>query len=452
MGSMTKKSSYWISSGKFTLLERLSLLFTGILNFYLLVRVMDKEDYGTWIIFLTITTLLDTARNGFFQNPLIRFLNNGEETPEQKIKIQYTSFILNLGLSTAFALLMLLVMYPISIAWDNSELFTLFLIYLGTNIVHSFLFHFEYILKANFRFKGSFLAVLIRGISLIVIISYYFITKTHLPIWLLAVYYSISAFIGVIFSYFFVRDIFVIGKSFDRVWARQLFGYGSYTLGSNISAVLLRYIDTWMLGIFISPVAVAVYNVAIRIANLFEVPSMAIASMLFPKAVQQAKEKGDKAFKDLYEKSVAVIILLVFPFVILAITFSDQIILLLAGEEYMETANILKVTMLYGLIIPLNKQMGILLEAIGKAKKNMLFVARNAAINFVLNAIAIPIYGTIGAAYATLATMLIAAVLNQVYMAKHFNVEFLSLPKYLKMYTFMIFSRLKSLSTGIGKQ
>jgi lipopolysaccharide exporter len=448
---MTKNNSYWISSGKFTLLERLTLLSTGIINFYLLVRVMNKEDYGIWIFFLTVTTLLDTARNGFFQNPLIRFLNNGDETPEQKIKIQYTSFLLNLGLSTAFSALLLLIMYPVSLAWKNSELFKLFLIYLGTNIVHSFLFHFEYILKANFRFKGSFLAVLVRGISLIIIIAYYFITKTHLPIWLLAVYYSISAFFGVIISYFFVRDIFKISRNYDRIWAKQLFGYGSYTLGSNISAVMLRYIDTWMIAFFISPVAVALYNVAIRIANLFEVPSMAIASMLFPKAVQEAKEKGEAAFKELYEKSVAVIILLVFPFVILVISFSDQIIYLLAGKEYMETANILKVTMLYGLIIPLNKQMGILLEAIGKAKKNMLFVARNAAINFILNTIAIPLYGTIGAAYATLTTMLIAAILNQIYMAKNFNVEFLSLPRYLKVYSFMIINRLKSLSTGVDK-
>jgi lipopolysaccharide exporter len=448
---MTKNNSYWISSGKFTLLERLSLLSTGIINFYLLVRVMNKEDYGIWIFFLTVTTLLDTARNGFFQNPLIRFLNNGDETPEQKVKIQYTSFLLNLGLSTAFSVLILLIMYPVSLAWKNSELFILFLIYLGTNIVHSFLFHFEYILKANFRFKGSFLAVLVRGVSLIIIIAYYFFTKTHLPIWLLAVYYSISAFLGVITSYFFVRDIFKIGRNYDRVWAKQLFGYGSYTLGSNISAVTLRYIDTWMIAFFISPVAVALYNVAIRISNLFEVPSMAIASMLFPKAVQEAKEKGEAAFKDLYEKSVAVIILLVFPFVILVISFSDQIIYLLAGKEYMETANILKVTMLYGLIIPLNKQMGILLEAVGKAKKNMFFVARNAAINFVLNAIAIPLYGTIGAAYATLTTMLIAAILNQIYMAKNFNVEFLSLPRYLKVYSFMIINRLKSLSTGVDK-
>src|SRR5690554_2947107 len=139
---MTKNSSYWISSGKFTLLERLSLLSTGIINFYLLVRVMNKEDYGTWIFFLTITTLLETARNGFFQNPLIRFLNNGDETPEQKTKIQYTSFLLNLGLSTAIALLMLLIMYPVSLAWGKSELFILFIIYLGTNIIHSFLFHF----------------------------------------------------------------------------------------------------------------------------------------------------------------------------------------------------------------------------------------------------------------------------------------------------------------------
>lgn len=447
---MGKDQSYWINSGKFTLLERVTLLLTGLVNFYLLVRVLDKEDYGTWIFFLTVITLLDTARHGFFQNPLIRFLAGEEENHSLKTRIQFTSFILNLVLSSIFSLILLLVMYPVSIAWKQPELFTLFLVYLGTNIVHSFLFHFEYILKAHFRFKGSFFGVLTRGVSLILVIGYYFFTNKELSLWLLAVYYGLSSVLGVFSSGFFVRDVFKIGVKFDKAWAKKLFGYGSYTLGSNISAVLLRYIDTWMLGFYISPVAVAVYNVAIRISNLFEVPSMALASMLFPKAVQRAKEQGNKAFKDLYEKSVAVIILFIFPFVVLVITFSDQIVMLLAGEEYMETAGILKVTMLYGLIIPFNKQMGILLEAVGHAKKNMMFVARNAAINFVLNGIAIPIYGTIGAAYATLTTMIIAAILNQIYMAKNYEVEILSLPRYLKYYLNFAINRVKSM--GLKKR
>ncbi len=442
---MMKDKSYWIGSGKFTMLERMTILITGIINFFLLVRVLNKEDYGIWIFFLTITTLLDTARNGFFQNPLIRFL--GTETPENKLKIQFVSFLLNIGLSTLCSVLLLLIMYPVSIAWENPQLFLLFIIYLATNIIHSFLFHFEYILKANYRFKGAFAGVLTRGVLLILIIGYYYISKKQLSLEALAIYYGFSSLMGVVCSYIYVRDIFRLDVPYDKAWAKQLFSYGYYTLGTSVSAVLMRYIDTWMLAFFISPVAVAAYNVAIRIANLFEVPSMALASMLFPKAVEKAKNQGEGIFKDLYEKSVAVILLFVTPCVIMVILFSDTIIWLLAGDQYMDSASILRVTMLYGLIIPLNKQMGILLEAIGKAKKNMFFVARNAAINFVLNGIAIPVFGTIGAAYASLTTMMIVALLNQIYMSKNFGVEFLSLPRYIKFYFFFFFKRLISLKT-----
>lgn len=442
---MTKDKSYWIGSGKFTMLERVTLLITGIVNFYLLVRVLDKADYGTWIFFLTITALLDTARNGFFQNPLIRFMNS--ETAENKHKIQFVSFLLNIGLSTACSLLLLLVMYPVSVAWESPGLFTLFLIYLGTNIIHSFLFHFEYILKAHYRFKGAFIGVSVRGVLLILVIGYYFASGKPLSLPVLAIYYGVSSLMGALCSYAYARDIFKLDIPYDGAWAKQLFSYGYYTLGTSISAALMRYIDTWMLAFFISPVAVAAYNVAIRIANLFEVPSMALASMLFPKAVEKAKEEGEGVFKALYEKSVAVILLFVTPCVALVIVFSDTIVWLLAGDQYRDTAGILRVTMLYGLIIPLNKQMGILLEAIGHAKKNMAFVARNAAINFILNSLAIPVFGTIGAAYASLTTMIIAAILNQLYMSKNFGVEILSLPRYIKFYFLFFFKRLISLKT-----
>jgi O-antigen/teichoic acid export membrane protein len=209
----------------------------------------------------------------------------------------------------------------------------------------------------------------------------------------------------------------------NKRWTRALFSYGKYTLGTNLSAVLMRNIDIWMIGWYLTPAAVAVYNVAIRIANLFEVPSMALASILFPEAVRRAEAEGDVAMKSLYEKSVAVILLFSVPFAIFVIIFSNEIVALLAGAEYAEAGIILNITMLYGLLIPFNKQMGVVLDAVGKAKKNMFFVMRNAIINTILNILLIPYIGVMGAALATLSSMIIVLLLNQVYLYKNFEIS-----------------------------
>lgn len=429
---MKKKKSYWISSGKFTLLQRISMLFFGVLTFYLLVRILDKQAYGIWMLFISTTALLDTARNGFFKNPLVRYLNKTDS--KNKSELQATSFCMNMLYSVITSLLMIGLSYLLEVGWEAPGLTSLFYVYFLTNLFLAIFYHCEYMQVAHFRFKGLFVGYFLRSGVLFVFVTVFYFTSFTLDIVLLGICYGIAALMGAAAMFLYSRDLLKLRLHLHKKWMLKLFAYGKYTFGTNISAVFMRNVDTWMLGWYISPVAVAVYNVAIRIANLFEVPSMALASILFPKAVKQAENQGEKALKGLYEKYVTLILLLTLPFVILVISFSNELVVLLAGENYAEAGFILNITMLYGLIIPFNKQMGVLLDAVGKAKINMLFVIRNAAINIILNAIMIPYFGLMGAAYATLSTMIIVFIINQVYLSRNFNIELKSLITYSRYF------------------
>jgi Na+-driven multidrug efflux pump len=101
--------------------------------------------------------------------------------------------------------------------------------------------------------------------------------------------------------------------------------------------------------------------------------------------------------------------------------------------------------MLYGLLVPFNKQMGVVLDAVGKAKTNMIFVLRNALINVALNSIYIPIWGMQGAAFATLSTMLIVLFINQIYLKKNFNIELKTLFTYYFSYHKKLALKLKTM-------
>ncbi|TXC78640.1 oligosaccharide flippase family protein [Luteibaculum oceani] len=410
----------WISSGKFTLLERVAMLVFGVFTFHFLVSILNKEDYGTWMLFISIHAFIDTARSGFFKNPLIRFLNQKEVLRQESL--QTSSLLLNLGFSIIFSLILLLAAIPIANSWNAPGLVPLIYVNVVLNVVLSFFTHYEYIQAARFRFKGTMIGNLIRSGLMCAAVFVYYIQDVQLDLWTLAWYFTAAAFAGAAYMFFSSRDLILFSWRTDKSWIKQLFNYGKYTLGTNLSAVVMRNIDTWMLGWYISPAAVAIYAVAIRIANLFEVPTMALAQVMFPQAVQKAESEGPAALKSLYENSVATLQVMLIPLVIVVIVFSDWIVELIAGPEYAEAGFILNITMLYGLIIPFNKQMGILLDAVGKAKTNMLFVARNAIINVVLNALLIPIWGIPGAAWASLFTMLLVMGINQRYLNKNFDV------------------------------
>jgi lipopolysaccharide exporter len=82
-------------------------------------------------------------------------------------------------------------------------------------------------------------------------------------------------------------------------------------------------------------------------------------------------------------------------------------------------------------MIPLNRFMGIALDAIGKAKTNFLFVVRNTFINVISNYFFITEFGLIGAAYGTLSTYVIVTIINQVYLHYTLGVRVVNIARHL---------------------
>lgn len=422
------KTSYWLKSGKFALLERVAMLIFGLGNFYFLVRILDKESYGTWMLFISIATLIEVSRNGFFKNPLIRIMGLAHEN--EKNDVQSASLILHFFSSLLLAVLLYGISFPLGDLWGINDFDKLFFLFLIANFALPFFFHFEYILVANLDFKGSFLGQLIRNGIIFFVLSIFFTFSVSLNLESLAIIYTFSVFAGAVSNAWFSSKYIALSFTWRPALALKLFHYGKYTFGTSIAAVLLRNIDAWMLAWFISPVAVATYNVAIRISNLVEVPIMALSNIMFPKAVQGAAIDGDSIFKGMYEKSVAAILLFSIPIVFFVIIFSSFIIQIIAGEEYKESSFILQITIFYSFVLPFNKQMGILLDAIGRAKINMMFVILAALLNTLFNYLLIPALGVTGAAFATLSTFIIVVVFNLIYLHKKYSVSLIQVMKY----------------------
>ena len=259
-----------------------------------------------------------------------------------------------------------------------------------------------------------------------------------------AVIQACTVALSTLVTLFFAKKYLVIDFTTRYEWLKKLYAYGKYTFGTNISSMVVRNLDSWMLGTLLSPTAVALYNPAIRIANLFEIPATSLASVAFPQAVKRIDEEGTAAAKKIYEKSSVFIFASILPFVIFVLIFAEEVVVLIAGEEYLETASIIRVTILYGLVIPFNKQFGIVLDAMGKARLNMLYVIRNAVINMVLNYFFIKSFGVIGAAYATLSTFIISSIINQGYMYKHMDVRLTTYPGYFLEFYKMMYALLIS--------
>ncbi len=409
------------SRGVFSLLNRIVVVVFGFLNVFFLVRIMPKTDIGIWILFTSVTAILEMMRNGFIRNPLISNLAIAEEG-ERKTLIT-ASLALHCVLGVVISILLLVGSVPLAGFWNAPGLEKLFLVYAVNNIIFIPFLHFEYLQTAKLQFKGIFISTFVRIGVLSFFIMANFIMNARPTLMDLALVQLSATVIGTVVGYHFVKHMVNINRVVDKKILKELFHFGKFTFGTNISSMFVKNTDSWMIGRMLSTASVAVYNPALRISNIVEVPTLAIASLVFPQVAQKMKERGNEGVRDIYVKSVGLILALMVPMVIPLYVFSDFIILTVFGKDYMEAAPILRVTIFYSLIIPFNRQFGTVMDALKKPKINFYLLVMVAVLNVIFNYIFLKQFGVIGSAYGTLLSYCIVFVLNQIILYRMFQIN-----------------------------
>lgn len=442
-GALKKiNGSYWLKSGSYTFMNKIFITLFGFVNFYILIRVLSKEDFGAWVLFISVASLLELIKHGFVRNPLIRYLAMSRDT-EEGSSIQTASMALNIVVGVLEILVLLLCSVYLSDFWNSPQLESLFLIYIATTSLLVPINHFEVVQQARLHFKGTFVANFTRHCVLFLFILCVYLLGYKLELEWVAYAQLASIFLSGFISYHYAKPYLVFARKIDWSWVRELRGYGFFTFGTNVSSMINKSIDSWMLGKLISPAAVTIFNPALRIANLVEVPTETLSSIMFPKLSERISKEGPRSAPYLYEKAVGTIAAFMIPVVAFFIVFADPVVAFVAGPGFEEAVPVLQITMLYGLLIPFNRFLGITLDALGKARTNFYFVMRNAAINIISNYFFITNFGIIGAAYGTLTTYTLVTIINQVYLHHYLNVRFNNIFRHL------IESYMKVFSTGV---
>lgn len=420
---MSDKRSYWLKSGLLTIGERLSLILFGFGSLYLLLRALSKDEFGVWVLFLTVTSFIEVGRVGLLQNALVKYLTTIEEEDDYR-RISTASLILNIILSFGCVILLLAIAYPLSRLWEASVLSQLIQIYCLTTVVLIPFIQSNFTQQANLDFKGIFWGNFSRQGAFFLYILVFYVNGWAIELVGLAWFQIVAAAIGVVGTLIFGTKYLRFSRFIDFEWVKTLFNFGKYVFGTNVSTMLYKSIDKMMLGSMLSPVAVALYELAIRITNLAEVPTFSIASIVFPQSARRLETHGPEGIKFLYEKSVGAILAFILPFIFIVLLFPGWIIQVIASDKYLDAVPVLQLTMIYGFFVPFGVQFGTVLDSTGKPKINFYFTILGTVLNLIFNYIFISSFGLIGAAYGTLITYMITFGIMQMILYRELNVKF----------------------------
>ncbi len=412
------QKSYWLKSGLLTILERGSVFVFGFGGFYLLTRALSGHELGLWVIFYTITSFIEVGRSGLLQNALVKYLTNASD--EEYPILNTASATINIGITIIFILLILLLAYPTGYYWFKEAIpLTNMLLFYCFTAVFMIPFHqFNFIQMANMDFKGIFWANFVKQGLFFFFILFVVLLSLEISLLTLVFVQAGTAFVGALINYFFSKKYLRFSKIIDRQKVKELFNFGRFVFGTNISTMVYKRIDTLMLGALLLPASAGIYEWAIKITNLSEVPTFSIANIVFPQAAKQAETGGRPALKILYEKSVGAILGLILPFILIVYFFADPIIMLLAGSDFTKTIPVLELTILFGIFIPYTVLFGIILDSMNKPKINFYFTIGGSILNIISNYIFITNYGLMGAAYGTFTSYAVTFILQQYVLNK----------------------------------
>jgi O-antigen/teichoic acid export membrane protein len=221
----------------------------------------------------------------------------------------------------------------------------------------------------------------------------------------------------------FFKGIMTDRESLSRPFKKELVSYGGVYATTAFSGMVLLLLDVTCLDLIVrNPVTLADYKVASTIPMAFSFVPSCLIVYFYPKMVaafSEGKQTGRKTVRSLSKLffavngGVFVVMLLAAPL----------LIWLGFGEKYMNVVPVFRLLCFNYLVHAVQSLLSHVLAVIKRLKANLLLSLLSGLANIGLNILLIPLFGTMGAALATLSVTCLITLLYFVYLQRFYRQE-----------------------------
>jgi O-antigen/teichoic acid export membrane protein len=405
------------SPAAFSLGSAFALQGFALLGFMLLARLLPMHEMGAWALWLTFAAIADMTRQGILQNGLVRFAAKEASAWGEWLS---AGLVLNTVFAAALGLLLALFALVLGKTMDMPGLAALALWALPFSLLQGLGRFGEAVQIARSDFRGIFFANLINGGLQFSLMAFLFLKKNTPSLPLLLAFQAVGILAGMLFAYLYRRTYFQFSK-YKKERVLELFQFGKYVAGTNFFSLLFQRLDTLLIGLFLTPAAVAVYNVATRLNSLLDLPLNGLSQAQYPGIAAAYLE--ERPMQAVYENNVRQLIYVQVPLTILLAIFAPFAVQLLAGKAYADAAPLLQLLAIAGLVKPWGRTFGMTLDAIGKPRLNFKMLLASISVNLVLNLSLLPLLGVTGAALATGLGVIITTAMGQFLLKKELAIR-----------------------------
>lgn len=397
---------------------------TTIIGFFLsilLARYLGASDLGVYRIASTFYMIAMLICAIGIPPALIKYL---AEYSDDKTKInQFTSsgIITSLFLGLLFAF----------IFYFTSGLFAeIFKMPLLEDLIKilAFVFPFSLINNVLFSFlnglrmmKKYALGIIIQNIAMLIITVVLIYSGWGVIGAILGIVFSsiiLSVFLIIICRNYFELTI----KSYKKT-TNILTRFGFQILSTNAINEINNQMDVILVGVFLTASAVGYYSLAVGLSIFFYIIPLSVQKITYPAISEYWRKNNRLAINKMMDKTMKYSTLILVFLGLLVGFFAKEIVTILYGVEFMATVIPLQI-LLIGTVIKgsLAQPIGGSLMSIGRADLTFKITAFVMVINILLDVILIQTIGIIGAATATIVSLILGSFLNLLFIIKHISI------------------------------
>ncbi len=354
----------------------------GFFGFLLLVRSLSTNEFGEWVLLITTANFLDMLRFGITRTAIVRFLAGADETEAHRLI--GSNYIINLFSTLILVLVVLAIRYFFYDAVNGSGFVLFFKWFPILAIINLPFNNAQSVLQAKMRF--DFLLILrvinVGGFMLFLLVNFFFLrVDLRMIVYAYLLVNIITSIASMIPNWDGFRHI---GKATGAT-NKKILDFGKYSTGTLIGSNLLKSADTFIIGLspFLGTAGVALYSIPLKLTEIIEIPLRSYAMTAFPGMSKASIEGNKDLVKHIFYTNAGGMTLLMIPVMIFSFVFAKDLVYILGGAGYESTTGIFRIFTIYGLLLPLDRFIGVALDSVNMPRSNFLKVVYMAAANII---------------------------------------------------------------------
>ncbi len=385
----------------------------GVITIAIMARYLGTIGFGQYSTIMAYLQFFGILVDMGLALTVVRLIadprNDQQKIINNVFSIRFFSALIFLGLAP-----LIILVFP----YDN-------LVKLGVAIatLSFFAISLNQILIGLFQKELKMASVTISEIAgrfiLFLLVFIFVITNKGLLAIILAV--VLSSLTNFLLNYIFAHKFVKIAFAFDwSIWEKII--KTTWPIAISIAFNLVYFkADTIILSLVRSQAEVGIYNAPYRVLEILTNFIYMFMGIIFPILTLTWAEKNFDKFKSIFQKTFDFLVILAVPMIFGTLFLAKNIILLIAGPEFIASALVLKIIIFATAIIFINSLFGYSIVVINKQKQMVwayVFVAIVALTGYL---IFIPRYGYYGAAAFTIVSEALIFLLNFIVTVKTTN-------------------------------